>query len=1080
MSRRLFRLEIPQAVQDENLDGAELTRRGFAVFKFAPQSTAHNILADDAAEFARDVNAQPGATATLNAGNRTLELTNAGVSLPTGRTYSLIGWKITIGNETTTGNLNIAAGAGSNATHYNFINCNIEVRNLEDYTDTLTYGIGYGNRGATATRADDQFGDVLTSRSLNSYGCLWMFARGFNAIRPVRWADIIDSEVMWFDGAANFLSTSGNGRHIRTTFNKIEGATARIFAAGRTIVEGSIYNNFSFRHGNTGANQPAELVLDRPAFLPLYEPGSIRTDLPPLQATIVDLNIGSTINQPVQLIGGPSLGNDVGQVWGQISGAGFLGGMISTDGVERAYSGLNQFYGVGDRYFSDATLTTGASGVRIRMNGTINPDTVTSTEGTAGERRFSELGAAFTTGNTGLCGQTNADGRLATHIWYDEGDRLEGYVDWWQWNDQAGQGLTVWNTNQDGTTSPEGMMIYPISRAYITNNTTPGAQTLADRQLEIVAIQETRRSFAWDVNVPYAAVAYPDTREELVISTQNRIPASLVGTRVKAAYVDANLLPNADLDAEFPMHDPANPVAASLNDIDNAMRALWFDYLTDRDPDEDMTTTANNYNLTINPNHPTHYSATTDAGVTTLTVRSAGIGPRDGDLFNTRRFHVVDLGNTDSSHINTVRNQNIIATTINNPRIGNSITAPCFDNCTVTGTLNIEGNPDGFSQNNFFFNLTDVSGVDLVQLPYTPPGSDTPEATGVTIIRGRVNDGGTIRALAATDFASVTEATAHGGTIRFENPPAQLTLRPDATLQDLRDRGGFWRVTDTSGNLITQASGNVDITSTTTIEDVTVNFDSGSTTLRAYYQPGATPGGYVANYGFLEVNSGMQTADRDFVVPAVDYSALAADTVVDRTDDITVTTLSSGTSQTMNVLVDVSNNVTPVQSQEIAIVILNSVDYINTVIARNLTGHQRILEFLQPFLVRYNGGLMDDPLSTPANPLPQIPVRPIINLFVAGTQQRGIANTTGYLTNPTSGNSEFFNTSIVQVIAPIADIATAIDDNMRLQEIDNKTSWLVTDGTPGGTAGESTDGRLIGLRPKGENYDPNNDYTTRT
>ena len=1072
MSRTLFRLDIPDEVRAENLDGRELTRRGFAVSKFAAQSTTPTILVDNSEDFVIAYNAVAPATTRVerNAGNRVITFTNGTTGLINGGTepeYVFIGWKIIVGSDTEEGSLYLPSG--STSANYYFINCDIVYRNLAQPTELVGgatqtgFAVGYSTE-LNGDRAGSQYGDTaIESRSLNSYGCSHSYEDGTN--RFIRWSDLIDSEIVFLRGFGR-VDSSGNGRQIRSSLTRLEGNAPYIIRPyGRMDIENSIYSNFGFTHGNTGTNQPTQFVADRPRFMPTGAGIAALEDIPAGQLTFFSFNIGQTQDQPIQLIGGPSMGNDANVVFGAITNqgttaGGFGGGILRSDRVNRGYSGLNHYYGVGDRYFSDGAQTVGAAGVRVRLSGTINPDTVSSTAGTLGGRAFSQTGADFINGNVSIIGQTNTEGRLATHQYVLGANApVNGTVNWWLWQPEPLQGLEIWAGNTDVTQSPPGMMLMPISRAYIVDGTTNEAATADNAfRLDNITVTQERRSFAWDINQVPETIGYPDARVNLEIPQNSIVTNSLSGTRVKAGYIDApNNIPDLTrLHAAF----PATATTASLNDIDNAFRALWFDFETDHTPDEDTTTLANNYNLSLNSNLGDPFSVALDAGVTTITVRSNGIDAKNDDLYRARRFNVVDLFN------NPVRNQDITATTINRARQGSTIDDSCFSNCTVSGTLNVSGDATGFSDS-YFFNLADVSGVDLVQL-------ETTGGTGNTIIRGRIFDqtlnggAGAIRALAATDFNSVTPHTGSGGTITFENPPFVLTLRPDATLEDLRARGGFWRVTDTSGNIITAAGGNVNITNTTTIEDVTVNFTSASQTLRAYYQPGATPGGYVANYGFMEVVSSSITEDTNFVVTPVDYTALASDTSVDRSGDVTITTLGSNSTQTINMLVDISSNVTAVQSQEIAIVLLNDVSYIDTVIARDFTGHQRILEFLQPFLVRYNGGL-----DSSGNP-----VRPVINLFVTGTTPRGIANTSGYLSNPTAGNSAFFDTSVVQVVAPVADISTAIDNSTRLQEIDNKTSWMVTDGATSNA--QLTGGRLSGIKPKQADYAPGNDYTTNT
>ena len=379
MSRTLFRLEVPQAVRDENLNGQELTRRGFAVNKFAAASTTPAIVADSFVDGAVDLATQAGWS--IN-NDRTIVITNGTTPLPEGE-FTFVGWKIIIGDGTTAGNLHIPFDEDNR--NYHFYNCNIEVRTLAAVAGSVAFSIGYGQGGGadgTRTRADDQYGATAdVTRGINSYGSLWIIGRDAGN-RPIRFADFIDSEIIWEAGVAVFDS-SGNGRQIRSTFNKFQGVAQRMRGYGNTITEGSTYNNFFFRHGNTGPNQPSQLVLDRPRFLPTgtadRQDSAIDLNAPGEVANDINNNIpGVTIDDrsmPVQLIGGPSIGADAEDALGVVTQEGGLralrGGVVSSDTVTSCYSGINQYYGVGDRYFADGAQTVGAQGIRVRIDGTI-------------------------------------------------------------------------------------------------------------------------------------------------------------------------------------------------------------------------------------------------------------------------------------------------------------------------------------------------------------------------------------------------------------------------------------------------------------------------------------------------------------------------------------------------------------------------------------------------------------------------------------------------------------------------------------------------------------------------------------
>ena len=1034
MSRTLFRFEIPQAVQDENLDGRELTRRGFAVSKFAAQSTTPTIVTDNAADI------EDGAVIEIDEDNRTIIFRNTDTPLAEGN-ITFIGWKIIVGDGTTTGNLHVPDGQAN--TNYNFYNCNIELRNLDTLTNETgdSFGVGYSYTTAP-TRAINEYEDTAAaSRGINSYGCLWVYSR--DPQRPVRFADFVDSEFIFLSGTGNFDS-SGGGRHIRSTLNAYGNDDSVVIRAyGQTIVENTIYNNFAFGHGNTGSDQPEELVLDRPLFLPTGSAGG--TNNAPLQTSIVLLNAGTGTNRPVQLIGGPSIGNSVADSFGPVEatiGPSVIGtnGLISMHLLERGRSGLIQYYGVGDRFFTDGTLTTGAPGIRVRLNSDINPATVTSTLGNPGARRFSALGPNFIEGTTSIIGQTNENGMLATFQWFDSSrptTNQTGYVNWWGWEDASDTGRTVWATNQDQTTSPEGMMLIPIATAYISAGSgNPGVD--ADRRFDNITISEQRRAFAWDVNQPLTNITRPDVRQELVVPSGSLVPQSVVGTRVKAAYV-TNGLPNASLAAAF----PGTATTVSLNDIDNAFRDIWFNFRTDQTPDEQTANLTDNYSLTLDSTSGDAYNVLNTGTDAIITVRANGIAPKSDDLFDTRRFDIVTLNQ------NPVEGQNIIANTINDARRGTTRQDFAFRNCTLSGTLNVQDFP-------YVFDRVDLSNVDLVQTS----GSNS------TTIRGTDQDG---NVLSATNqgFRSITPNTGDGGTVDFGTLPFTLTVAPEVSEQDLQDRRGYWRVYSNTGDELQS----VDITESTTLADVTFEFSSaGGNDVMAWYQPLATIGGFAASYGYRRIVPGDATGDTNYFVQAQDRSALVSSTAIDRTSMLTISTAGSGASQTINVIIDIDNNITEIMSQEIALAIINNINYIETVVTRMVNGDEnmRVIDFTQPFITVYNGG--EDEMQQPINP--------VINLTADATAPIGIANTTGYVSNPEPGNFRIFDTSVIQQIATIAEVTEAIGEVGAIQQVNNKTSYLVTNGAA--TNAPTTGSRLTGIAPKRADYDPDNNYTANT
>ena len=1042
MSRTLFRLEIPQAVRDENLTGRQLTERGFAVNKYAAASTAPVVVTDNAQAFVDALNAQSAGSATIDAATRVIRVHNEERALPEGN-FTFIGWKFEIGADGgNAGSLHIAIG-DANRNLY-FVNCNVEVVNLDDVGGFNTFSIGYGQAGAGATRTDDQFADTeATSRGINSYGSLWVYDRG-NTNQSIRFADFIDSEIIW-QGADAQIDSSNGGRHIRSTFNKYEGNARQIRPYGPTEVQGSIYNNFFFRHGNTGSNQPSQLVVDRPRFLP--------TGTATPQVTAIDLNVpGDVVNDvnndipgvtiddrslPVQLIGGPSLGASATEALGTtrdldadpaITRIGTRDGVVQMDNLINGYSGIIQYYGVGDRYFADGAQTTGAQGVRVRIDGTINPDSVNSTQAILGNRMFSETGADFVNGNVSLIGQTGTDGRLETFEWISGTDRRSGHVNFFEWRDEAGTGGNVWATNVDQTFSPAGMMLMPIARAYVTRNASGTTGTDADLNYDNIRVNVRRRGFRWDVNEAITQITHPAVREQLEVPAGNIVAADLLGVRVKQAFLRADNTPN---DTEIARAFPGGETA-SLNDIDNAFRSLWFEEQTDHNPDS-LETHTDNYDLNVD-NTLTAPFTITGTGRNIFNVRANGLAPEADDLIRTRIFNSVGLNQ------NPVDAQDITAGLILGPRTGETPAQFAFRNCTLIGALIVP--PD----DSVYFDNVNVSELDMSQ-----------SGTGTTIIRGTDHNGD---ALTMASFNNVN------GAYTFEAPPVTLVIQPDAANEaQLRERGGFWRVVDSAGTVLQTH----DITMTSTLADVTYTFFSSDTNnVRAWYQPRANVGGYTAVYGYRDIDPSAQTMAETFRVTAQDRTALVTTTVTDRSGQITTSIDGSGASSMLRVVVTTTADFLDFQTQEIAIAIMNTADFFDVLVATGSTGEpdSRLIDFAQPFITRYNGFATG------------VSNNNVINLVVSGSNFRGMASIEGLLSNPGTGQSQFVSTTAITNVITVQDAVVAIETSNTIQEIDNKTSWMVTDGAA--TNAQTTGGRLVGLRPKRGDYNPNNDYTTNT
>ncbi|MDA7993589.1 MAG: hypothetical protein MPJ25_11200, partial [Pirellulales bacterium] len=273
-------------------------------------------------------------------------------------------------------------------------------------------------------------------------------------------------------------------------------------------------------------------------------------------------------------------------------------------------------------------------------------------------------------------------------------------------------------------------------------------------------------------------------------------------------------------------------------------------------------------------------------------------------------------------------------------------------------------------------------------------------------------------------------------------------------------------------------NGNVDITGTTTLADVTVSFVNTDTTqYRAIYQPlSSLTGGET----FREGNQlWTPNTDGNATVTPNNDTALTGGTATDRTSDITFSVTGAGTtSNAISLVFAVTGALNNIQAREFALAARNNVSYINAIYDRRLAGNQPIIEFQQPFVTSYNG----QEGSTAGAAIQQVyTIAPSDNIG----SQTGMASTIGYIPGNNSGGFSFFSPQQINISASIPDVITAIDSSntgTRVSDIDNKTSYLVTDGSDSttGTVPTTTDSRLVGIKPKNAEYNRDANYVTNT
>ena len=653
MGRRAFLLEIPQAVQDQNLTGADLTAgrtatgEAYAVEKSAAASTAHTVLTDNAADLATNAN--------ITLTGDTITFTNGSTVIPTGD-WTLINRNVVVGTDATAGNLRIPASSVP-ATKLRLINCNITALNVQGGFASAGFSIGVGDGGAGATRANDAF--TAGANSFDVWGCNFAFA---DVGQLVRFSDFIQSEFFFGQEAPAFFSGSGGGRWINSTISSYNNQR-NINSNGLNIYENATINNLVFRHGNTGANQIQQFVIDRPTF-----------NFPP-QATYYDFNTtpatansifggGGTILQrqrmPFHIIGGPSWGDTAiggaDTAWGNLSGNSATGGIFQALTVDASPAGAWHYYGFGNRYFSTALQADGdaVAGVRARLTSNVSGGTLTQAGGDIGTRSNPATAADIVNGiGVSITGITGTDGRLAPETYNADGTtEVDGLLNFWDWNaipdgDDIIEGTpaitvadNVWNATLEQVTSPPGMMLIPIARA--VNPT--AASVTGDFLLFNFDVTEEVRSFRWDVDEQERTIVYPDIRENLIIPQQG----ITVGDLSQGTIKTQNLNTTTNLpDISFPMD-----ATVSINDVRDAHRAAWSNYDFDLAANTNFTNTLSIV-VILNNALTSDFTATQN----TVTVRANGIAPdgtNDHYLFDTNIGSLFLNGGSITDHRLTV------------------------------------------------------------------------------------------------------------------------------------------------------------------------------------------------------------------------------------------------------------------------------------------------------------------------------------------------------------------------------------------------------------------------------------------
>ena len=933
---------------------------------------------------------------TVDATARNIVIQNGSTPLPEGL-FFLKNWNVFIGEGNVSGNLRIANGNNTEAESQNrnvsFYNCNIHYVNVHQYSNTFDFAIGFGNATAgggnvrTFPQGAGPGRTAANTRSINSYGSTHTWYSNAS-VRSSRWADFIQSEFIYynFSGGGVQFPTGNGSRWIGSSVYKYGGGALGVNPYGQTEIASSNFANLLFNHGNTGDRQPNNFVFDRPSFVD------------PNQTTYFGLNAGAQgTNGIIQLIGGPSIGRNVTEALGTNTGGNVLrGGVIETDAFDRARGGVLQYQGFGNSYFSDAQLTQGAEGVRARVTVNVNPTTIENTSGTVGDRLNSNNGA-FTNGQVTNIGVTNSDGVLSTSQYQlgTDGPLTNGHIDFFAWDTSTTVGSTAWATTQETVSgvrqvsSPEGLMIAPIARAYTNNNTASDA----NRAYNSMNVTQSARSFRWDVHQNDTSLPFADARTDLSIADGNIVVSDLQGTVVKSQNVGVDNRPIIT----FP-----NNADRSINDIRDGYRGSWYGYVFDLDvPASGVATLTDPLALTLNiGTNPESFAAGA------LSLRTPNLAGTTGDLFRTESNittlnmnggdisdHILsssgamtNIGAVVSSTLTPSGTANTFAqgsshrfSTLNGNWTANTVVG--YNNCTLPGSYFHTDGPT-FVDNNFTGTIT--VGANFIISRGTFDGTVNSSGGNVTIVTGTtVGDNATLATIAGDgqlilganvdasrlDLPTVsgnvlslgagatapTNAADRGWTITSADEPRTFGYNGPATgyfvfkergatgvgtLIDLRNDAH--NRNDMIPSQTTRTNTNYDIWY---IPDSTVN-GVGGATANAFY-----------DYAFAQWNPSLNQntviqanqIDTDgVIITGVDATSFNA------SDVVAASSLDGAGVAQFNIGGPVSY--TAGQGQGIAIKILQSQLYIEAVATNNLDENSRLIVFGQNLTITYNGG----------------------------------------------------------------------------------------------------------------------------
>ena len=812
MARRNFITEgtIPAAVAA--LNGDQQSRLGYAVSRYAPAGNTQ-FLADNAGDLVTDHPTEATLTGNTVLITGAIEVENSYVFVNRTVVFNSAGSRMFM---------------GLNGNHVYFVNCYIVIQQeVAPVGGTQVIGAfeNHNAQGTGPTQRNRPLGIALGingSATINSYGCT--VDNQAQSLAYVSFSDSINTDLISTRSAGTRLIAPPNGgRWLNYSIRNAYDTAVRIQPYGvPAVFENVVLDNTEIRTGQDIDNSSE--LLDRPIF-PSARQGAY------FDANVAAGTVAARRFQPAQLFGGPGFGT-VADAVGALDTAGgtntqangqLRGGLITLDVNRTRLQGGFHNYTADARsyqYIDNTGATVAAQGIRTQFTVNVSGGNISARGGTANWVGNGALATPDTSGHTFTCAAlTNAQGLHASDYYQSSaGTRQTGYIDWLRFHPDITVGSGTFGENPHGVVAPLGLFFVPFEKVFIG----PGETDLeySDISAPQFTVTRERRAYAFDVadgrdvNGNLINLPHPAARENIDIPAGEVTLPYLVGTTVKTELTNAA--------QEFAIADAAVHLAAdqpvSINDIRNAFRNHWAEYLTNNTPDSRI-------NINLDTSGPTDAIVFNDAS--TVTVRGNALARSPGDLFfNDANLRLVNLrgGAIDGLTLGDTNTQ------FTNILTSDSVAG--ISNATLAGTYNVTADRDLFVGPG-----NDLSGLTL--------SADA----GATL---------TVRGATAADFAG----TAGAGDVVFEIAPPSITFPLAGNYWLGRIRGGAYS-TVTIGTPVAVTAGQVVALSTAdynTTDEVVV-----------YYRPTDATTGNANRYNVTRqtfiFNAGDQNIRESEIVP---------------------------------------------------------------------------------------------------------------------------------------------------------------------------------------------------------------------